>query len=153
MSVERRQLSLEGVQIGFRNFSGEESMYNKAGDRNFVVFLDPETATDLLAEGWNVKFPKEREDGPDEEDARQPYLPVDLGSGKFPPKVVMIANDVATKLEGDAVSDLDWVEIENVDLVVRPYNWTFNGRTGTKAYLKALYVTIATDDFQKKYGI
>lgn len=149
------QVSLEGVRIGFRNFSGAEGQYNKAGDRNFVVFLDDDTADKMAAEGWNIKLPKQREDISPDEDTREPYLPVSLTFGMYPPKIVLINGEggTATKLDEDSVSMLDWAEIKDVDLIVRPYNWSVNGNSGVKAYLKALYVTINEDEFAEKYGI
>lgn len=149
------QVSMEGVRIGFRNFNGEEGQYNKKGDRNFVVFLDDETAKNMKAEGWNVKFPKDRDDIDPDEDTREPYLPVSVTFGQYPPKVVLINGQggKATKLDEDSVGMLDWAEIVDVDCIIRPYNWTVNGNSGTKAYLKALYVTINEDEFAEKYGI
>jgi len=153
MSVDVKQVSMEGVQIGFRNFSGVEGQYNKAGDRNFVVFLDKETADKMSADGWNVKYPKDRDDIDPEEDERNPYLPVSVGFGAYPPKIVLINGGKATKLDEESVDMLDWAEIKDVDLIVRPYNWTVNGQSGVKAYLKAIYVTINEDEFAEKYGI
>lgn len=34
--------AVENARIIFRNFSGEERMYNKKGDRNFTLVLTPE---------------------------------------------------------------------------------------------------------------
>ena len=153
MSEYLKPISLEGVSIGFRNFSGAEGPYNKAGDRNFVVFLDDETAARLSDEGWNVKYPKTRDDLDPEEDQRNPYLPVSLTFNAYPPKVVLVKSEGAVKLDEDSVSMLDWADITDVDLVVRPYSWTVNGKSGVKAYLKAIYVTINEDEFESKYGI
>lgn len=146
------QISIAGAHIGFRNFAGQEGPYNKAGDRNFVIFLDPDMAKRLTDEGWNVKYPKPYED-PNQDDERQPYLPVTVAFNNFPPKVALIAGSSTKLLEENEVEMLDWAELQNVDLVIRPYNWTVNGKSGVKAYLKAIYVTIVSDEFTEKYGV
>ena len=145
---------MEGVRIGFKNFTGAESTFNREGDRNFVVFLDPDTANELRSKGWNVKFPKPRPNqNPDEEDKRDAYLPIEVSFKNVPPKIVMINGNVQAILNEDEVEMLDWAQIENVDLEFRPYNWSVNGQSGVKAYLKTMYATLVTDELMNKYGI
>lgn len=151
--MAQQQLNIESARIGFRNFAGVEGPFNKAGERSFAIFLDEQQAADLTAQGWNVKYPKERQLPEGQEDNRNPHLPVSVGFEFYPPKVILIAGDKTTPLQEEEVGMLDWAEITNVDVVIRPYNWTVNGNSGIKAYLKAIYVTIETDAFSNKYGI
>lgn len=149
-----KPISLENVRIGFRNFEGREGMYNKKGERSFAVFLDRQSADQLASEGWNVKFPKERNEPVDpDEDERDPYMSVSVGFDAYPPNVFLISNGNPTRLSEDEVLMLDWAEIENVDLVIRPYEWSVNKNTGIKAYLKSGYFTIVVDQFAAKYGL
>lgn len=150
-----KPLSLEGVRIGFRNFEGKEGKFNKAGDRSFAIFLeDHRLAEDLLKEGWNIKFPREQEEPSDpDEPSRDPWLQVSVGFEYYPPSVFLISDGNPTRIGEDEIAMLDWAEIENVDVVLRPYSWTVNRNTGIKAYLKAGYFSIIQDEFAKKYGV
>ena len=145
--------NFESAQIGFRNFEGKVDQFNRDGSREFVIFLDDERAAMLENDGWNIKYPKPREDIAPEEDERNAFLPVEVSFANFPPKVIMIAGEQVTRLEEEDLDMLDWAELENIDIVVNPYNWEMNGRTGVKAYAKAIYATIVTDAFADKYGI
>ena len=153
MSKKAQVVNIENARIGFKNFEGREGIYNKAGDRSFAVFLDPETAEAMYNDGWNVKYPKERESIDPEEDIRDPHIQVSVSFDNYPANVFLISNDNVTKLDAEEASMLDWAEIENVDLVIRPYTWSVNGKSGIKAYLKSGYFTIVTDVFAEKYGL
>lgn len=144
--------TLEDVRIIFRNFEGKEGQYNRAGDRNFAVVLTKEMAEAMMEDGWNVKFPKARPDIDPEEDTRDPYLQVTVGYKGRPPRIVTITSRGRTELSEENVEILDWVDIAKVDLVIRPYEWEVNGRSGVKAYLKSMYVTIDEDDLDRKYA-
>lgn len=148
-------VSLENVRIIFRNFEGREGKYNKAGDRSFAVVLDRKTAEDMAADGWNVKFPNDagRDQIDPDADPRDAYLPVSVGFDFYPANVILVSNGKPTRLDEQQVQMLDWAEIENVDLVLRPYEWNVNRNSGIKAYLKAGYFTIVSDPFADKYGL
>lgn len=148
-----KTVNIENARIGFRNFEGREGMYNKAGQKSFAVFLDQKTADAMHADGWNIKYPKDRDDINPEEDERDPFVQVSVGFDYYPANVFLISNGNVTRLSEDEVSMLDWAEIENVDLVLRPYTWSVNGSSGIKAYLKSGYFTIVTDAFAEKYGV
>ena len=140
-------ITVENARIIFRNFSGEEGKFNAKGDRNFCVLIDAGDADALVREGWNIKWLRPRDD----DDEPQAYLPVKVNFNNIPPKVILITGRGKTKLDEDTIGSLDWAELENVDLIIRPYDWNVNGKSGRKAYLKAGYFTIAEDEFESKY--
>lgn len=148
MSNVTKNITIEGARLIFRNFSGEASKYNRQGSRNFCVLLDEELANALSADGWNVKYlnPKEPEDSP------QAYLQIAVSYGYTAPTIYLISSTGKTLVTEDNVNILDWCEIQSADLIARPYNWDVNGKTGVKAYLKTLYITIVEDEFAKKYS-
>jgi hypothetical protein len=142
---------MEGVRIIFRNFAGKEGQYNREGDRNFAVLLDNDVAAAMNEDGWNVKWLKPREDA-EEGETPQAYLPVSVNFRGRPPRVVLVSSRGRSNLDEDQVEMLDWVDILNVDLIVRPYEWTVNGKSGIKAYLQSLYMTIQEDPLELKYS-
>lgn len=140
---------MEDVRIIFRNFAGKEGQYNREGERNFAVILEDEKLVKQLEkDGWNVKYLKAREEGDDE----QPYLQVSVGYKNRPPKIVMISSRGRTELNEDQCEILDWADISKVDLIINPYEWLVNGKTGLKAYLKSMFVTIEEDELDLKYA-
>jgi hypothetical protein len=150
MPAQDNTVLMEGVRIIFRNFAGKEGQYNREGDRNFAVLLDEQVAKAMDEDGWNVKMLRPRSEEEGEEP--QAYLPISVNFKGRPPRIVMITSRGRTNLDEDTVESLDWADIINVDLIVRPYEWVVNDKSGIKAYLQALYVTIEEDPLEIKYG-
>jgi len=141
-------LIIEDANVVFRNFAGREGMYNAEGQRNFCVILDDKPAEEMAADSWNIKYLKAREEG----DTPTPYVQVAVGFKGRPPKLVLITSRGKTELDEDEAELLDWVDIAGVDLIIRPYNWSVNGKSGVKAYLKSIFVTVDESALDIKYA-
>lgn len=148
MPDEAKTFMVEDATIIFRNFSGKEGQYNREGDRNFAVILDADLASRMLEDGWNVRYLDSREEGEDP----TPYIQVAVNFKNRPPRVVLLTSAARTQLDEDSVEVLDWADIKVADLIARGYDWTVNGKTGTKAYLQSLFVTIEEDALERKYA-
>lgn len=138
----------EDCRILFRNFAGKEGQYNREGDRNFVLVLGTRDAEQMLSDGWNIKYLKKRE----EDDEPLPYVQVAVSYKNRPPRIVLVTSKNKTEVPEQLLPMLDWVEIASVDLIINPYSWSVNGKSGIKAYLKSIFITIEEDRLEKKYA-
>lgn len=145
--VNKTKLEIENADIHFRNFEGKEGKFNPAGRRNFCVFLEDDIAKKLEKDGWNVKYLTPR----DPEDKEQAYLQVAVSFDNYPPNIYLVSSTGKNRLTEDNVNILDFADLETVDIVVTPYKWEVNGKTGTKAYLKTLYAVLEESDLDRKY--
>lgn len=145
---EMSNLIIEGGRMVFRNFSGKETKYNPAGRRNFCALIDdPDLASALERDGWNVKYLTPRDD----QEVAPAYIQVGVRYDNVPPKIWLISGRQKTLLDENTVGTLDWAEIISVDMTISPYPWEVGGKSGVKAYLKNMYVTIQKDAFEDKY--
>lgn len=140
---------VEDAHIIFRNFAGKEGQYNREGDRNFAVILPEDIAEQMLQDGWNVRYLEARDEGDDP----TPYISVAVNFNNRPPRVVLLTSTTRTQLDENSVEVLDWSDIKTADLIARGYDWTVNGKSGTKAYLQSLFVTIEEDALERKYAV
>lgn len=139
---------IEGRDLIFKNFEGRGDKFNREGDRNFSLRLrDPDTADELAERGWNVKI-KDRDD----EEGPFMRLPIKVKFSDYGPKIYLWTGDRRNELDEESISMLDQIEIESVNMDVRPYDWEVNGRTGRTAYLQTIEVFQRVDRFEARYA-
>jgi hypothetical protein len=142
-------LQIDDARIIFKNFEGRGDKFNREGDRNFSLLIeDPNTAEALQREGWNVKI----KDGRDEDDGPFMRLPVKVKFTDYGPNVYLISGGKRVELDEESIGCLDNIDIESVDMDLRPYDWDVNGRTGRTAYLQSMQVVQRIDRFAARYA-
>lgn len=161
----RGVLQVDDARITFKNFEGRGDKYNREGDRNFVLVLDPNDLTAetingtrlagdavieaLQAEGWNItiKPPKEGYDEPFN------YLKVKIKFNDRGPKVYVKSGRAVNELTESTVGMLDQMDIAGIDMDIRPYDWEMSdGKSGRTAYLQSIHVIQALDRFAARYS-
>ena len=147
--VPKNIMQIDDAKIIFRNFEGRGDKFNRDGDRNFSLLIeDPNTADAMIEKGWNVKIKPGRD--ADEEPFMR--LPVKVKFTDYGPTVYLNSAGNVVKLDEDSIGCLDNIEIETVNMDIRPYDWEVNGRTGRTAYLQSMEVVQRIDRFAAKYG-
>lgn len=150
------EIKLENIRMMWRNLRGEKKQFNEAGKRNFAIPLEEDLALQLAEIGWNVRAKEKANDEGKMETLYHLSVNVKL-DGKNPPRIFMITwgpdgEPRRTQLDEDTVGLLDFAEFDNVDVIIRPYNYDFNGKKGVTHYLKTLFATLHVDDLEKKYA-
>lgn len=143
---------LEDVKIVFRNMEGREGEYNEKGQRNFSIILEPGIASAMKQDGWNVRErqPKPRDDDPNPDIML--HLPVSVSYKYRAPAIYMITSHGRTHLDETTVGLLDFADIVKVDIILHASPWEKGDKSGYKAYVKTMFVTILEDDLELKYG-
>ena len=128
--------------IIFKNFSGAETDYNRAGDRNCSIGLPEELAIGLMAQGWNIKTLQRNPDEPPVY-----FTEVMLNYGGFKPPVVyrIIKNGDKRLLDQDTIVMLDSEDIISANIAINPYNWVVGNKSGIKGYVARMDVYIQED--------
>ena len=144
----RNILQIDDARIIYRNFAGEASQFNRAGDRNFSVLIeDEQLANELRDRGWNVKIKQAREEG----DIPFMHLPVKVKFNDRGPSVYLVSGSNRVKLDEETIGMLDSIDILGVDLDIRPFDWEVNGKAGRAAYLQSICVTQDIDRFAQRF--
>jgi hypothetical protein len=140
---------IENAELTFLNFEGREGKFNKEGERGFAVFLPEDIAAQMEEDGWNIKSLESREEG----GPARPLINVGVRFDVYPPRIILLTSETRTQLDEKSCEILDWADIRMVDLIGRAYEYNVGGKTGLKAYLQSMFVTIEEDPLERKYGI
>lgn len=145
----RGVVQIDDARIIWRNFEGRGDKYNREGDRNFAVVIPNQEMADLLIEdGWNVRIKDAREEG----DAPFMYLPVKVKFNDRGPGVYLTSGRAKNRLSEETCGLLDHIDIMDVNLDIRPYDWEVNGKQGRSAYLQSIEVFQEVDRFAEMYA-
>lgn len=143
------KLAIDNARIIFKNFTGKDDKFGREGDRSFSIVIEDDALAEQLAnDGWNVKPLTPRD--PDEKVNH--FIKVKISFKVRPPKIWLLTNHKRTLLDEDTIATLQYARIENADVVVSPWRWEVNSKTGIAAYLETLYVKIEGDPFADKYA-
>lgn len=149
IQMARKLFNIDDAQLIYRNFRGEARMYNNEGDRNFNLVLTEEQAEELGAAGFRVKVRPAN----DNFDEPRRTIVVKVGYKFRPPKIMVISGHNRYELCEETVGELDYADIEHVDLTIRPSYWRRpDGTSGVTAYLNSMYVTLTEDPYAEKYA-
>ena len=167
MELGRRTYTIRNAELArngragqrtFRNFKGEGGPYNTPGNRNFVLYLEPEDAEALKKEGWPVRYrPDYRRNHEGEE---RPQLKVNVkyrtldGRPMTPPEITVITSRNHVKYGEEEVALLDFMEFEKVDLILNAYpsKNSFTGEDTVGVSLKTMFATLEEDELTAEYN-
>lgn len=102
----------------------------------------------LLALGWNVKIKPPRVEG----ESAFIHMKVNVKFNDRGPSVYLVTNGRENRLYEDTIKRLDFVEIEYIELDIRPYDWTSPRGSGRSAYLQGMVVTQKVDRFAARFA-
>ena len=153
MSNSINKIEIRDARVARRNFRGEERRFgnkvmNSAGNRNFLLILPDDIVGDCISDGWNVKQFKPSEDGT----PGDYFINVKVNFSYKPPVVWLVTRKdgkpVRTKLDEDTIGELDYADIIEIKLVVKPVIRTdeYSGKTTVSAYLETMYCEVENSD-------
>ena len=148
-------LQIDDARIVFRNFEGRPDEYTREGDRSFSLVIPNQEIADRLINnknefgvGWNVKIkaPKTPDESP------YMHLKVKVKFNDRGPNIWLHSGKNVRQLTEGTVFMLDSIDIEKVDLDIRPYDGESRFGPHRTAYLQGMRVYQKLDRFASQYA-
>lgn len=146
----KRILEIDDARIIWPNFAGRPDQFTREGERGFdLIIPNEEIAQEMIDDknefgvGWNVKIKPPREEG----DSAFIHMKVKVKFSGRGPNIQLVNGDVKRWLDEESVAMLDDIDIDHVDLDIRPYDG--EGRFGPHrtAYLQNMRVFMRRNRF------
>lgn len=153
LEIEGRKAIIKGANVvpSLKNFEGDK--FGPSGMRDFVITLEEDEAAQLAEMGYNIFYFNTQDD--DGNDISIPELKIRVRFDKFPPEVYTVYGDIhgaMTQLDEETIGNLNSLKFLDCYITFTPYNWERNGKKGTTAYLRTMYVVIPKKDFADVFG-
>lgn len=145
------RITINDAKILWPNLSGATVKYNERGRRYFHLLLTEEQANKLTNDyGLNCRLHKAKNEDMEDYWTLQVFARFD----KYPPKIYQISGNNYIQLTEETVGLLDGADIAHCDLTINPSFWKdeTGGRTGYKAYVETMFVTLNVDPLMAQYG-
>lgn len=149
-------LQINDARITFRNFAGKAGDYNREGEREFHLLIpDEEIAEALMNDvnqfgvGWNVKIKAPKVEGDDP--FRHMKVKVSF-EGRSNPEVYLNNGVTSVKLNEETIGMLDDVDIDYVNMDIRPYDNQSRFGDHRTAYLQGMEVFQRVSRFGRGYA-
>lgn len=145
-------LMIDDAKICWKNFAGDPTPYDRnGGKREFHLVIPNDAIKDALLNNksrdgasWNVKIRAPREEG----EAPFLHMKVNVRFNDFGPKVYLVTGGRQHRLDEEDVGMLDKMDIESVDMDIRPNDSIVNGVAYRTAYLRSIRVYQRSDRFE-----
>lgn len=149
--AQTNTVTLNNVGIIFPNFAGRSDQYNKTGVRSFSVAVSNETAEAMLADGFNVKFPKPNTEIDPDDDRRLPTLNITVSNDHdnipYGIRIFLVDGENEQRVDNTNLDMLDGLDIDYANVKFSVYDWSVNGNSGRKPYLQSLQIFLKDYSF------
>ena len=172
-------IQFNDATIIFKNFGGMErrnpnkpsEILNRAGDRNFCICIGDydengnfvpnyDIADQLEAFGFTVKKKEKINKFGDPVDFL--YIKVNVKYNKTTdpngnmtvrgPKIYLQSGNNTVQLTEETAGTIDNIRVIGCDIDIRPHHWDVSGKTGTSAYLRAIWIKQDIDRFDERFN-
>ena len=151
-------MSVPGDKITWRHMeSNADGLYGREGLRYFAIKLDDDEAAELEELGWPLVWRNVNRDE-NEPELMKAFLKVWIKYGtRFPIDIflVNVKNNTKTLLDESDLDSLhiDTKTIDSIDLMLRPYYWTYRDQHGIKAQVQAMNIRLSQSGLDDGYEI